>query len=236
MDTIKKLDEMNYDFGAGDSPFSFMSGDWCMSDTDSTKSFSSQVTVCNDGEFAVDSVKTFGEKTDITANYEANINGAMVLEIPSLCGAEAVAVESISISTSQGAKATASVKAHKHGSGIHKARERSIDFPTFNGWGASLFEMVCGISLDCVQSASYEIALGHKDQPNNVGEYLVGITHGETHTLKIDYVSDSAPIAVSGWIMTSAPDGGKKTRDGFVSGSVTYVKYVAAVAAVVPVE
>ena len=227
---VTKLDApTTMDFGSGSTPFAFMSSaSWAMTDQDSSTSLSNQVTTDNDGEFIPASIKTYGEKTDITANYESKVNTSITLGAISVGGAGAVAVDSISITTAQGAKAKASVKGHSHGSGTHMARARSVSIPSFLGWGANAFGFDIGVDSSCIQTATYDVAFGHKDQPNNDGDQLLGITHSETHTLKVDYVSDTAPSDIEGWTMTNYPDDGKLSRDGFISGSVSYVKYVGA--------
>jgi hypothetical protein len=215
------------EFGSGTSPFTCMSSsDWAMSDTDSPFTYQSHITVDNDGEYCTSSLHTFGGRTDIVANYEAKTVSAIDV---SLSAGEAgdIAYDSISISTNSGAKATASIKAHQHDSGTHLARARTVTIPSFNGWGASLFGMDIGVDAECIQSGSYEVALGHVDQPNNEGDNLVGITCKETHTATFNYVSDTAPTTVTGWTITNKPDGFSKNREGFCTGTVTYVKHVA---------
>ena len=230
--TVSAKEVSTMEFGAGTNPFAFISSDyWTLTDQNSDKSFSSQITTGNDGEFVPDSVKTFGEKIDMGANYESITNGTISMGSMPVGAEGEVAVDGISVATKTGSKATASVKAHKHGSGTHMGRVRSITIPSFNGWGASDFGYDIGIDTECVQSGTYDVSFGHVDQPDNNGENLIGITRQETHTMKFDYVSDTAPEDISSsdeeWIMTNCPDTATKSRDGFVSGSVTYVRYVA---------
>lgn len=223
---IKILEGENYTFGAGANTFAFMNtGIWCQTDTDAPKSYDTQITVCNNGEFVPESIAKFNEKIDYTANYESKTNDEITLS--ATVGTGDISIDGISISTKAGAKASASVKAHAHGTGTHQARSRTIAIPAFDGWGASLFGMEIGVDESCIQSSSYDVSLSHKDQGDNVGGHKIGITHGETHTAKFDYISDSEPTDVSGWTMTNTQDSPKLTRDGFCAGSVTYIKYVA---------
>lgn len=220
------LDVETMEFGAGTSPFSFISSTaWCMSDQSADTTYQTNVTVCNDGEYVPASVVAFGGKTEVSANYEAKEPDEIDMGTITVGTDDDLAIDSISISTKQGAKATVSVRAHKHTSGNHMARARTVGLPVLNGWGASDFGNTTGVDLECIQSGTYDVSFGHVDQPNNAGMHLIGITRQETHTMKFDYVSDSVPAEISGWTMTNTPDSETKSRDGFVSGSVTYVRY-----------
>ena len=226
---VTKLDAPTFtvdDFGSGTDPFSFEGSSWVMTDQDSNTTISSQATADNDGEYVVASVKTYGEKTDISANYESKVNTAITTSL-TVNSVTDLAIDGLTINCAQGSKAKASIKGHKHGSGGHIAKARTVVVPEFLGWGGSQFGLETGIDLSCVQSSSYDVAIGHSDQTDNNGDHLVGIGHGEQHTVKIDYVSDTAPVAIAGWKMTALPDEGKRSNSGFVSGSVTYTKYVA---------
>lgn len=184
------------------------------------------------GEYAPASQVSFGKKQSISASYEAQTTGAVAANPINVGGDDAVAAESITISTAKGAHAHVQITGHKHigGTGtVHNDNERVIALPTFNGYGASDFGLSLGAPASSLQSGTYTIAIGHTDDEDSNGNFLCGTCHGEKHTASFEAVDETAWTVPVGWVEEAGQLDGEsdQSNSGHGRRRLTIVKYVA---------
>ena len=124
------------------------------------------------GEYAPASQVSFGKKQSLPATYKAQIIGAIAGKSLTAGGADAIAVERITINTAKGARATVAIAGHKHigGTGTaHNALARTVSLPSFNGFGTSTFGLSVGVPEASLQSATYDVAINHFDDDDGFG-------------------------------------------------------------------
>ena len=184
------------------------------------------------GEYAPASQTSFGKKQSLNATYKAQITGAISGKTLTAGGATAIAAERITINTTKGARATVQIAGHKHIGGTgsaHNALGRTVTLPSFNGFGTSLFGLAVGVPAASVQSASYDVSLGHFDDDDGAGNFLCGSVAGEKHTASFEAVDETNWIIPSGWVEEAGnPDGeSDQSNAGHGRRKLTIAKYVA---------
>jgi hypothetical protein len=147
------------------------------------------------GEYIPATDKRFGEKTEITAIYEANDVGAVGGGTIAAGAAAALNITRVEVKQESTKQARVTVVGHKHGASNHDLNARNIVLPDFNGFGCNNF---FGASLEGVvdaeiQSAGWAIELGHVDKPGNLGAFLCGRTQGAKVTASIEATADTKP-------------------------------------------
>ena len=184
------------------------------------------------GEYAPASQIAFGKKQSLPANYKAQISGSISGKTVEVGGDDAVAAESITITTAKGARATVAIAGHKHigGTGtVHNDHARTIALPTFKGFGASAFGLTLGVPAASLQSGTYAIAIGHTDDDDADGNWLCGTSHGEKHTASFEAVDETNWSIPEGWIEEAGQPNGESDQSNAGHGrrKLTIVKYVA---------
>ena len=182
------------------------------------------------GEYVPATDIAFGQKETINCSYEAQVNGAVGVLTATVGSQDAIAIDSISIQTTKGARATGSATGHQHigGTGTaHNDSERTVTLLAFNGFGASTFGLTIGVPSTSLQSASYKVDVGHTDEEDAAGNWLCGASHGERHVVSFEAIDETAWSTPAGWIRigdTPNPTGG---AGKFVSTSASFFKTVA---------
>lgn len=126
---------------------------------------------------------------------------------------------------------TISVQFHKHldTQEGHMANEKAIQWPSgVLGYGAF---GVLGSNFDVseIQSCSFGVSINHTDRQTNVGQHLVGRSHGVTITATETAVTDKNASEVTfaeGWAYTSVTP--QRPSGNFHEITATAVKYEAA--------
>jgi len=183
----------------------------------------------NVGEFASASQVSFNAIKNITANYKAQITGAITVA-PTI-GGKAVALLSFEINTAKGAFATVSASGHSHidGTGTeHEDAGRTAIIPAFNGRGASAFGLTLGPTVAELQSGRYRGEILHEDDDDNDGDFLCGSSYGEKHTASFEAVSDTPFVVPTGWVR--ADNGPAEGNRAHKRQTLTIVKYVSVAA------
>lgn len=184
------------------------------------------------GEYVSASQKSVGGKQSIAATYgSVVITEVGAIEIATAGEAAAVALESVTISTSKGNHATGSASGHSHidGTGTnHNGTTRIITIPTFAGFGASLFGLSVGVPESSIQSSSYTVELGHTDDDDKDGNFLCGTCHGEKHTATFEAVDETAWTVPEGWVLASkTPDSSSiEVNNAHMRRVASFVKFV----------
>lgn len=181
------------------------------------------------GEYIVATDKTFNEKTDIVAEYEANDPGDVGAGEIATGAAAALHVTSVAIATTNTGYAKVTVTGHNHGVTVHTLQARTIKLPAFNGFGGTNFlspDLTTIVAAD-VQSSSWSITLDHVDKQNNVGNFLCGVTAGAKIEASVDAVNDTEPaVTETTWKWDSKDI--KKANQDFYSISCKAHQYLAA--------
>ena len=184
------------------------------------------------GEFAPASQIAFGKKQSLPASYKAQVSTAIAAKTLTCGDAEAVAVESITINTTKGSRATVAINGHKHigGTGtVHNANARVVTLPDFNGFGASAFGLTLGVPAASLQSGSYAITIKHMDDDDYQGNFLCGTCYGEKHVASFEAVDETAWTIPAGWVEEGGQPDGESDQANNAHGKrkLTIAKYVA---------
>ncbi len=219
---------MEHSFGVlTPDPFGIASANLALLSLGQPVNASTDVADNNVGEFAPASQIAFGAIKNISAGYKAQINGAISVS-PSL-GGKAIALILFEVSTSKGARATASASGHSHidGTGTnHEDSGRTATVPGFNGFGASAFGLSLGVDPSELQSGTYRVEIMHEDDDDNVGNFLCGSSYGEKHTATFEAVSDTPFTVPEGWLRED--NGPSEGNTAHKRQTLTIVKFVAA--------
>lgn len=124
--------------------------------------------------------------------------------------------------------ATMSVQWHQHKEGSHIDTSFSHTFPSVLGYGVT---DIAGSNLleSEIQSASYDVDSDHLDRQNNVGQHLIGRSHGLTVTATITAVTNKTKDNITlgeGWNITSIST--DRPSGNFHELTITAVKFIAA--------
>ena len=182
------------------------------------------------GEFIPATDIVFGEKENISTTYQAAVNGAVGVLTAAVGADAAVALESVSINTVKGVRATGSASGHQHIGGtntVHNDRERTVTFPAFNGFGASDFGLDLGVPASSLQAGSYRIDVGHSDESDADGNFLCGASHGEKHTASFEAIDATAWTVPTGWKRVEDTPTPSQAEGKFETTKLTIFKTVA---------
>ena len=193
------------------------------------------VTQDEDGEWIPDSKAEFGKRTDLSWTLKSNKNGsysfpALTLENPGEL--DVMALDSVTINTAKGQKATVNIAGHIHDQSPssntivgHDTRTRATTIPAFPGFGASAFGLSVGVAEASLQSGTYSLQFEHVDEQAADGNQLCGITHGVKHTVTLEAVEDTAWTVPQGW--TEESDGHNQANTAYRRRTLTISKWEA---------
>lgn len=158
----------------------------------------------NDEAMVEDEVGEYIPSTHHNHNPRTNFEGEYKCKIRTEVSAIVIPVATNDLFTITGAVlvqvnnnyAVVKISAHEHpdalGDNEHLDRSRNITIPAFLGFGANDHLDVFDSELD-VQRSEYSITIGHTDDANNIGNHLVGCSHGESHTCTVEAITDETP-------------------------------------------
>lgn len=192
-----------HSYGApGTDPLGIAAANFALVDVQRGEALNSDTATDGLGEHVPASDIAFGGKESINTQYLAQVNGAVGVLTFTAGADEAIAVESLTITTTKGARATGSGTGHQHigGTGtVHNDRTRTVTAYAFNGFGASDFGLTIGVPATSLQSGTLKIEIGHMDEDDAAGNWLCGASKGEKHTVSFEAIDPTEWSTPSGW-------------------------------------
>lgn len=209
-------------------PFGIADADLAATSLEKTQSQNVDVSQDHEGEYVGASAIAFGDTEALRVGYLAQVKTTITGKSVDL-GGDAIALESFEISTSKGARTTASASGHRHISGTntgHSDEGREVALPAFRGFGADDFGLDITVARADLQSATYRVEIEHSDEEDADGGHLCGSSHGEKHTASFEAITCDSFTVPDGWQRTDKTDPAE-SNSGHRRKRLTIVKYVA---------
>ncbi len=187
----------------------------------STDAFKNAVPKAGDGEYVGAAEKSYDEKLDIKAEYQAIKLGALTFPDAFKLGAafNNYVVTQVQLSTSNSGHLKMSVTAHKHPAGTHNPNTFAVTFPACTGYGAVDF---LSTGNDGAQTSTWGATVDHLDKIKGNGDFLCGRSQGCKIEASVEYISDTVPVLADGWNKDSSD---VKTGADFYTASLKAHRY-----------
>ena len=160
------------------------------------------------GEYLPSTHKKFGEMDEITAEYVANIVGAITMPTITLGVTDGdLMVTAAKLSSINTGQLKLSITGHQHIGALegtaHVENGHVVVWPSgINGFGAFDPFGSSGIPAAQIQSSSYDVSIEHIDEKDSVGNFLVGRSQGVKVEASLEAVTDVETVPdPTGWKM-----------------------------------